>query len=66
MALDVVDIGFVFHMDTVANLSFDCYGVRNGFVCRFWYQQEREQREVVLYLRHSLVKRTLNLVESEF
>jgi hypothetical protein len=40
VASDVVDVAFVFHIDTVANLSFDCYGMRNGFVCRFRFQQE--------------------------
>ena len=27
LASDVVNIAFVFHIDTVANLSFDCYGM---------------------------------------
>jgi hypothetical protein len=39
LASDVVNIAFVFHIDTVANLSFDCYGMRNGFFCRFRYNK---------------------------
>eukprot|EP00978_Attheya_sp_CCMP212_P000923 scaffold1968_cov34-Attheya_sp.AAC.1 len=39
LASAVVNIAFVFHIDTVANLSFDCYGMRNGFFCRFRYNK---------------------------
>jgi hypothetical protein len=33
-ASDVLSVAFVFHVNTVANCSFDCYGMRNAFFCR--------------------------------
>jgi hypothetical protein len=36
-ASDVISVAFVFHVDTVANCSFDCYGMRNAFFCRYRY-----------------------------
>jgi hypothetical protein len=37
-ASDVLDVAFVFHVESVGNCSFDCYGMRNAFFCRYRYR----------------------------
>jgi hypothetical protein len=48
LASDVVNIVFIFHIDTVANLSFDCYGMQNGFFCCFRYNKGGNDDDVFL------------------
>jgi hypothetical protein len=46
-ASDVLNVAFVFHVESVGNCSFDCYGMRNAFFCRYRYRIQSDDDVVM-------------------